>query len=357
LHSWPLSRRDSNTAQRERQLRMELTRQITDSSSFSQHLAARQRATSALPRVQARASAPEQRALGLGWFSVGLGLAQLVAPRQVAQLIGVDDDEQTCLAMRALGVRELTCGIGLLSETRPAAWAWARVAGDVMDLMLLGYAYRDDRPSADRALSTAGSLLGVTWLDAQTALQLGREQRRTLADGVGVRQAVTIERTPDDVYAFFRKLEGLPTFMYHLQSVTESNGRSHWQANGPLGKRVEWDAEIIEDRPGQRIVWRSLPGADVPNRGCVEFRPGPNGRGTELVVELRYEPPAGAIGSTLAKLFGREPAQEISADLRRLKQVLETGEVTQSDASIHPAMHPARPSALSNEVSERKALR
>jgi uncharacterized membrane protein len=310
-----------------------------------------------VPRAQARSSAPEQRALGLGWFSVGLGLAQLLAPRQVAQLVGIEDDERTCLTMRALGVRELTCGLGLLSETRPAAWAWARVAGDVMDLALLGYAWRDDPPSAERALSIAGSVVGVTLVDVQTAYALGRDGSAPLAHGVRVRQGITLERSPDEVYAFFRRLENLPTFMYHLQSVTESNGRSRWVANGPAGMSVAWDAEIVEDRPGTCIAWRSLPGADVENHGRVDFRPGPGGRGTELVVELSYDPPAGALGATLAKWLGREPSQEISADLRRLKQVLETGEVIQSDASIHRGMHAARPSALSAKVSERKVSR
>ena len=120
---------------------------------------------------------------------------------------------------------------------------------------------------------------------------------------------------------------------------------------------MEWEAEIIEDRPGSCIAWRSLPGADVANRGRVDFRPGAGGQRTELIVELGYDPPAGAVGARLAQLFGREPSQEISADLRRLKQVLETGEVIQSDASIHRGLHPARPSALSAQVSERKVMR
>jgi hypothetical protein len=182
---------------------------------------------------------------------VGLGLAQLLAPRQVAQLIGVDDDERTCLTMRALGVRELVCGIGLLSETRPATWAWARAAGDVMDLALLGYAWKDEPPSTERALTIAGSVVGVTLMDVQTAYALERDQSAPLAEGVRVRQGITLERTPDDVYGFFRRLQNLPSFMYHLESVTESGDRSRWKANGPAGISVEWEAEIIEDRPGK----------------------------------------------------------------------------------------------------------
>src|SRR6185369_2661452 len=108
-----------------------------------------------------------------------------------------------------------------------------------------------------------------------------------------------------------------------------------------------WDAEIVEDRPNELLSWRSVAGADVPNQGSVRFRPGPDDT-TELLVDLRYDPPAGAIGSSVARLFGAEPGQEISADLRRLKQVLETGEVLHSDASIHRGRHPARPAQLEN---------
>ena len=99
------------------------------------------------------------------------------------------------------------------------------------------------------------------------------------------------------------------------------------------------------------MAWRSLPGADVANRGRVVFRPAPGGQGSEICVELSYDPPAGAIGTTIAKLFGREPSQQVSADLRRLKQVLETGEVLHSDASIHRGMHPARPELPANAHS------
>lgn len=292
------------------------------------------------PWALARATPAQQRANTLGWLSLGLGLAQLLAPRQVARWIGVEEDDDTALTLRAVGVRELACGVGLLSHTHGAAWAWARVAGDVMDLALLASAPRNN--GAERTLGAAAGVLGITLLDAQTALQLGREPDLS-KEGVSVLQSVTINRTPEDVYAFFRDLENLPSFMSHLVYVRVHNGRSHWRAKGPLGTAVEWDAEIIEDRPGELIAWRSVADADVPNSGRVEFRPGPGGRGTELVVDLSYDPPAGTLGVRLAQIFQTEPGQEISSDLRRLKQVLETGEVVHSDASIHAGMHPARP--------------
>jgi uncharacterized membrane protein len=300
-----------------------------------------------VPHQQARTGSLQGRALGLGWFSIGLGLAQLVAPRHVARLIGADEDDPTTrTALMAIGVREIGCGLGLLSEKSPATWAWARVAGDVMDLALLGRTWQKNGVSNDRLFGVGGSVVGCALLDAQTAIALGREKSAPLAHGLFLRQSVTIQRPPAEVYAYFRDLENLPRFMVHLDSVVERGNTSHWCARGPLGAKVEWDAELLEDRPGERLSWRSLAGADVPNQGCVEFRAAPGNRGTEVVVELSYEPPAGAIGANVAKLFGKEPAQEISADLRRLKQVLETGETLHSDASIHSGMHPARPRQL-----------
>jgi uncharacterized membrane protein len=293
-----------------------------------------------------RAHPLERRAVGLGWFSIGLGLAQLFAPRQVARLIGADDDPKTRATLMGVGVRELTCGVGLLSKSRPATWAWARFAGDMMDLVLLGRAWQANPASREKMLGVGGTVLGVAWADAQTAIELGRTQLRASRQGIVVKQAVTVQKTRDEAYAFFRDLENLPRFMSHLDSVVETGARSRWRAKGPLGSTIEWEAEVVADRPHEHIAWRSLPGAAVPNRGQVSFLPAPGDMGTEIIVELSYDPPLGAVGSTVAKLFGREPSQEISADLRRLKQMLETGEVLHSDASIHRGMHPARPATL-----------
>ncbi|MGI9075193.1 MAG: SRPBCC family protein [Bryobacteraceae bacterium] len=132
--------------------------------------------------------------------------------------------------------------------------------------------------------------------------------------------------------------------MKHLESVqVTGENRSHWKATGPGGKTVEWDAEIVDDQPNARIVWRSLEGSDIDNSGSVQFERAPGGRGTLVRVELQYSPPGGVISATLAKLFGEEPGQQVDDDLRAFKQVLETGEVAKSDASIHRGMHAAQP--------------
>jgi uncharacterized membrane protein len=146
--------------------------------------------------------------------------------------------------------------------------------------------------------------------------------------GISVERQITINRPVAQVYAFWRNLENLPRFMKHLQEVQVHDAvRSHWVATAPLGTHVAWDATVIQDRPNERITWKSLPGATVPNGGSVFFTPGPGGVGTVVHAVLSYEPPAGRLGSTVAMLFGEEPGQQIAGDLRRLRSILEADEI------------------------------
>jgi uncharacterized membrane protein len=150
-----------------------------------------------------------------------------------------------------------------------------------------------------------------------------------------VSKSITVRRPREEVYRFWRDLENLPRFMRHLQAVTSgSDGRSHWIARAPAGQRVEWDAEIVDEQEYERLSWRTLEGSDIRHEGTVQFRDAPADRGTEVDVELHYEPPAGNVGAAVAKLFGEEPSQQIRDDLRRCKQVMETGEVTLSEGSL-----------------------
>lgn len=154
-----------------------------------------------------------------------------------------------------------------------------------------------------------------------TGMDLIREDK-----GVEVVKSVTVNRPVEDVYTFWRNFENLPRFMNHLESVRAyDQKRSHWVAKAPLGASVEWDAEILEDVPNQRIVWQSLSGAQVDNIGTVRFLQAAGGRGTEVHVEMRYNPPAGKLGALVAKLFGEEPAVQMEEDLARFKSVMETG--------------------------------
>jgi uncharacterized membrane protein len=272
---------------------------------------------------------------GLGWFSLGLGAAQLAVPGFVNRLVGVDDIAPNRALMRAVGVRELAAGTGIFSRPRPVGWLWARVAGDAMDLTLLGAAVGSRRNARGRVVAATAAVAGVTVLDLYTSMRLSRAAHPNAGEeAMRAKTAVTVKRPVEEVYRYWRDFTNLPSFMIHLASVQPTdNGRSRWTANAPAGRTVEWDAEVVEDKPNQRIAWRSLPGSQVSNAGSVWFTPAPGGGGTEVRVELAYDPPGGALGKVVAKLFGEEPQQQITDDLRRLKQVLETGEVVRSEGS------------------------
>lgn len=150
--------------------------------------------------------------------------------------------------------------------------------------------------------------------------------------GIHVEVAVSIDKEPAELYAFWRKLDNLPQFMEHLEAVEViDENRSHWRARGPAGSSVSWDAEIINDVPNETIAWRSLGGAQVDNAGSVRFIPAPAGRGTEVHVVFDYIPPARSLGKWIARLFGEDPQLQIETDLRRFKQIMETGEVTTTE--------------------------
>lgn len=152
--------------------------------------------------------------------------------------------------------------------------------------------------------------------------------------GSKVEKSVTINRSPEELFSFWRNLENLPRFMKHLESVkTTGPGRSHWVARAPAGKTVEWDAEIYNEKENELIAWRSLEGADVDNAGSVRFERASEGEGTVVKVTLKYDPPGGVIGSIVAKLFGEEPSQQIEEDLQRFKQVMEAGDPSEREVS------------------------
>ena len=142
---------------------------------------------------------------------------------------------------------------------------------------------------------------------------------------IHVQKSVTINKSQAELYQFWRNFENLPQFMDHLESVKVTGEKtSHWKAKAPLGTSVEWDAEMSGEVENERISWHSLEGSEIPNSGVVEFLPTTN-RGTEVRVTLTYEPPAGKLGSLVAKLFGEEPSQQIAEDLRRFKSLMEAG--------------------------------
>jgi uncharacterized membrane protein len=148
-----------------------------------------------------------------------------------------------------------------------------------------------------------------------------------------VGRSVTINRPRQELYEFWREFTNLPRFMRNVHKVTVLNAtHSHWVIEAPGGKSVEWDSQITRDEPGTAIGWRSLEGSSVRNSGLVEFLDSPDGRGTVVRVTLVYDPPAGAVGALIAKLFQKEPKVQARQDLRRFKQLMETGEIATAQA-------------------------
>lgn len=164
-------------------------------------------------------------------------------------------------------------------------------------------------------LSTAGEHQGQ-----QVSVPYGR--------GTQVEKTMTINAPPDQIYKFWRNFANLPQFMENLESVQViDEKRSRWVADGPAGVKADWEAEIINEIPNELIGWRSIEGSRVDNAGSVHFTPADGGRGTEVKVVLRYDPPAGKLGAAVARIFGEDPAWQVQEDLRRLKMLMETGEI------------------------------
>jgi uncharacterized membrane protein len=290
-------------------------------------------------------SSAKRLAKGLGWFSIGLGLTELLAPRTIANISGVSNAHTGLI--RLYGLREIASGIGIFAQKNPAEAMWSRVAGDAVDLASLGYACTAPDAKRGRITFATTSVLAVTALDIICAQQLSGGNG---SHGIHAKGTCIVNRPPDEVYTFWRNFQDLPRFMRHLESVEDlGDGRSHWVAKGPAGMTVEWDATIIADVPGETITWRSLENSDVDNAGAVRFERAPGGRGTIVRVNLEYNPIGGVIGATVAKLFGEEPSQQLDDDLRRFKQVLEVGEVVISEATLlgtgYMEQRPGRPAS------------
>jgi uncharacterized membrane protein len=218
----------------------------------------------------------------------------------------------------------------------------ARIASGVAGVALLALSLRRKRlrsvliPLATGLLSRAVSGRPALKLDK---LLNDPSKRRTSpvasvrrGQGIKVEHSVILNRPVVEVYRFWRNFENLPRFMDHLQSVTVlDENTSHWVAKGPAGTSIEWDAVIHNEIDDELIAWRTRPGADVSSAGSVHFTP-IDRDSTEVRVVLSYDPPAGRLGATVAKLLGEEPSKQIEDDLRRLKQVMDSGEIVTAPA-------------------------
>jgi uncharacterized membrane protein len=287
------------------------------------------RAREAMRGALARRGPAESLERGLGWFSIGLGAAAVAAPRLVCWLSGT----RSPTVMRLVGARELAAGIGILTQRDRTPWMWSRVVGDTFDLAALSVAFtRGTRRG--RAGFALAAVAGVAALDVLAAVRLtGSTTGRTFPGVSGqtdiyLERSITIAKSPEECYRFWRSFENLPRFMQSLESVRHlDERRSHWVARGPMATRIEWTSEITTDRPGEEIAWRTVDDSGAAHAGSVRFEAAPADRGTIVRVSLHYSPLGGSLGAGLVRLLGHDPQSSIREDLRRLKQVMEAGEI------------------------------
>jgi uncharacterized membrane protein len=212
-----------------------------------------------------------------------------------------------------------------------------RLASGIVGAALTTYGFRS-RSVQGALMVSAGSALMVRGATGHCpvyeATGINTNQRSNTREalagsrGIHVDEAVTINQPPEKLYDFWRNFENLPRLVDALESVQQIDARhSHWVAKGPGGRRVEWDAEIINEIPNERIGWRTLDGAEVISAGSVHFKALAPGRGTEVRVHMQYEPPAGRVGAAVAWLMGKEPSQTIREELRHFKMLMEAGEI------------------------------
>ena len=195
------------------------------------------------------------------------------------------------------------------------------------------------RSAVGAVLATAGSALLARGASGRCPIYSGLGITNVEPVTVEIHDAIRLQARVQDVYRFWRQLENLPRFMRYLQRVDDlGNGRSHWVAKAPGGGTVEWDAEILHEIENNVIAWRSLPGGEVSTSGSVYFDPVRRGESAQITVRLHYDPPAGRLGKSVAQLMGRGPSRTVREDLRRLKQLIEAGEIPRAHADAHRAV-------------------
>ncbi len=263
----------------------------------------------------------EQVARGLGWFSIGLGMVEMFAPRALSRMIGV---RYHPVCMRAFGAREATAGIGILTHpNQPAGWLWARVGGDILDLAALGWAFNTNRRSTAKRMAAVAAVAGVTVLDIICA-----QGYTKIATDTGFESSVTIGKSPKELYDLWREPQIMSQVMGNFAEVRKVDEEyMHWVIFGFIGRTFEFDAKSVEQRPGELIRWKSISGSVPPNGGEVWFRPAPGDRGTEVTLRFKLESSANTLHKAASTLMPSIPKMAIRKALMRFKSLAETGEI------------------------------
>ncbi|MFN2498264.1 MAG: SRPBCC family protein [Pyrinomonadaceae bacterium] len=226
---------------------------------------------------------------------------------------------------------------------------------------VVGYGVRKQSP----AIIALGLIGGGAFLCRNSlgklanTMSLRSSSTEDVARDYHIEKSITINQTPEALYKFWRDLENLPRFIENLESVKPlDDRRSHWVVKGPGNTTVEWDAEIINEKENELIAWRSLPErAEVTNAGSIHFERAPDGRGTKVSVTVNYNPPGGAVGLLVAKLFGEEPGQLIDLNLRRLKRLVETGEIPTIEGQTSGRLQEPEPERKENKFASKTPVK
>jgi uncharacterized membrane protein len=269
----------------------------------------------------------ERLANGLGWFSIGLGVSELIAAGAMANFIGVRNSSSNRSVLRAYGVREIAAGIGILAQQRPAGWLWARIAGDMLDLASLASAVTSGGSKGGRLARSIGAVAGVTALDLYCASQMDRLPQSRGHDEQSRRAShsalITIDRPAEDLYRQLRD----------FMRARGEGGESHIFTSG---------VEIVEDPASQRLRWRARPAAGITVSGNIHFQPAPANRGTIVKAELD-SPLSGMAGRIAGRAVRYAGGELLQNELRKFKQLVETGEIATSDSTVTTGIHEAQP--------------
>jgi uncharacterized membrane protein len=293
----------------------------------------------------------------LALFSLGLGAAEIAVSRQLARFAGLPDNQPALI--KAMGMREVAAGAAILAQPLEPRWTWTRVVGDAIDLALMGVAFTSPRAKRDRLTASTIAVLGVTALDVFCARLLSRGHYRQVSRrhlskmrGNRLQETIAVNCSPELVYQFWRDFTNWTRIMTNIRAIEPSGEkRLRWTANARAnGRNLEWDAELIEDRPNELISWRTIGNGLIENAGSVRISQAPAGHGTMVRIEMLQRP-----AWVMRAVFGTDPTFHLRESLRRMKALLETGEIPTTIGQ--PSGRSARAVQVEAEVGHPMAMR